>query len=248
MEQQIVLQAQQITHKYETNHVIEEIDLVLHKGEIVSLLGVSGVGKTTLFHILAGLIRPTAGQIFLNDTEITGSPGKISYMLQKDMLLPYFTIEDNIGMPLRIRGISKKEARQEVRKHLHDFGLEGTEKKYPAQLSGGMRQRVALLRTYLFSGQAALLDEPFSALDAITKSSMHDWYLKIMEQIKMPTIIITHDIDEAILLSELIYIMSGKPGRICTEMVIEEEKPRRQAFTLSMNFMNYKRKILELLQ
>ena len=135
-------------------------------------------------------------------------------MLQKDLLLPYQTIIDNVSRPLVIRGEKKAKAREYASKYFDEFGLMGTENKYPHQLSGGMRQRAALLRTYLFSDQVALLDEPFSALDSITKSSMHRWFLKVMEQIKLSSFLITHDIDEAILLSDRIYIMSGKPGRI----------------------------------
>ena len=248
MEQQVILRAEHITHRYETDNIIEDISLYLKKGEIISLLGVSGVGKTTLFHVLSGLIQPAEGRIFLGDTDITGRAGYISYMLQKDMLLPYFTILDNIIMPKRIKGISKKEARKEAEVLLEEFGLKGYGEKYPAQLSGGMRQRAALLRTYLFSNQVALLDEPFSALDAITKSEMHSWYLKVMEQIKMSTIFITHDIDEAILLSDRIYIMSGKPGRITAEIFIEGKKTRKQEYVLTEEFLVYKKQILELLK
>jgi ABC-type nitrate/sulfonate/bicarbonate transport system ATPase subunit len=127
------------------------------------------------------------------------------------------------------------------------FGLEGTQKKYPAQLSGGMRQRAALLRTYLFSQDVALLDEPFSALDTLTKSAIHKWYLDVMEKIKLSTLFITHDIDEAILLSDRIYLLSGQPGRITAEIVIREPKTRDPEFNLTPEFLEYKRKILSLL-
>ena len=128
------------------------------------------------------------------------------------------------------------------------FGIEGTQKKYPTQLSGGMRQRAALLRTYMFSKDVALLDEPFSALDTITKSSMHSWYLDVMEKIRMSTLFITHDIDEAILISDRIYLLSGSPGEITDEIIIREPKPRREDFNLTEEFLEYKRKILSLLR
>lgn len=248
MEQPVILKAEHITHCYEKNPIIEDICLHLNQGEIVGLLGVSGVGKTTLFHVLSGLLTPTKGRIFLAGEDITGKAGHISYMLQKDLLLPYATVLDNISMPRRMKGMKKKEARREAEALLEEFGLEGCQGKYPSQLSGGMRQRAALLRTYLFSGQVALLDEPFSALDAITKGEIHQWYLNVMENIRLSTIFITHDIDEAILLSDRIYMMSGKPGRITAELTIKKPRPRGQEYMLTGEFLEYKKKILELLK
>ena len=148
-------------------------------------------------------------------------------------------------MPLILKGINKKEARAQASSLFSEFGLEGTQKQYPAQLSGGMRQRAALLRTYLFSQDVALLDEPFSALDTLTKSGIHRWYLDVMERIKLSTFFITHDIDEAILLSDRIYLLTGQPGRIADEIVIKEPKPRRGDFNLTTEFLEYKKEILE---
>ena len=228
--------------------VIENINLTLGKGELVSLLGVSGGGKTTLFNVIAGLNAPQTGEILLDGADITGKPGKISYMMQKDLLLPYRTIEDNVALPLLLHGMKKAEARRKVSACFAEFGIEGTQKKYPAELSGGMRQRAALLRTYMFSGDVALLDEPFSALDTLTKSEMHRWYLDVMETIKLSTLFITHDIDEAILLSDRIYLLGGKPGTITEEIIISEPKPRRKDFNLTDEFLSYKRQILSFLK
>lgn len=239
------LETRHISKSFEDHQVLQDITLEVHDHELVSLLGVSGSGKTTLFNIISGLLLPDMGQVFLDGKDITGKPGQISYMLQKDLLLPYRTIEDNVALPLIIRGEKKREAREEVRPHFASFGLAGTEKKYPHQLSGGMRQRAALLRTYMFSQGLALLDEPFSALDTITKSNMHRWYLDVMEEIQLSTVFITHDIDEAILLSDRIYILTGNPGTITAELVIREPKPRRQDFNLTPEFLQYKRQILE---
>ena len=239
------LEVKNVSFSYDgKDNTIENINISLEQNELVCLLGVSGCGKSTLFNVISGLNKPKSGGVFLDGEEITGTPGKISYMLQKDLLLPYRTIEDNVALPLIIKGEKKKSARQKVQPYFAEFSLEGTQKKYPSELSGGMRQRAALLRTYMFSNSVALLDEPFSALDALTKSDIHSWYLDVMERIKLSTLFITHDIDEAILLSDRIYLMSGKPGRITKEIVIEEKKPRSSEFTLTEKFLEYKRMII----
>ncbi len=240
-----VLEVQGVTFSYDnTTPVIENVNLTLQKGELVCLLGVSGGGKTTLFNIISGLHTPQQGRVLLNGEDVTGKTGRISYMLQKDMLLPFRTVVDNVALPLILKGMPKRRAREKASALFEQFGIEGTQKQYPAALSGGMRQRAALLRTYMFSGEAALLDEPFSALDTITKSEMHRWYLDVMDTIKLSTIFITHDIDEAILLSDRIYLLGGKPGTITDEIVIKEPKPRQRAFNLTEAFLQYKREII----
>ena len=236
-----------VSKAFDGKPVLHDISIELHKGELVSLLGVSGGGKTTLFNIISGLLAPDEGSVYLDGTDITNQPGHISYMLQKDLLLPYRTIEDNAALPLLLKGMKKRDARGQVSSMFAQFGLEGSEKKYPAQLSGGMRQRAALLRTYMFSQEVALLDEPFSALDTLTKSAVHEWYLDVMDRIQLSTLFITHDIDEAILLSDRIYLLSGFPGTIRGEIIIREPKPRRGDFNLTPVFLEYKRRILSML-
>ena len=239
-----LLRAEHISKTYGEKKVLEDITIHLEKGELVSLLGVSGSGKTTLFHILSGLIAPDEGKVYLQDQDITSSPGSISYMLQKDLLLSHKKVIDNVALPLLLKGMKKKEARKKANPLFAEFGLEGTQLQYPSQLSGGMRQRAALLRTYLSSNGVALLDEPFSALDTLTKTSVHKWYLDVMQHIDLSTLFITHDIDEAILLSDRIYILNGAPGKIKEEIVIREKKPRAEDFTLSEEFLEYKRQII----
>ena len=242
------LEVRNISKSFDGRRVLQDISIELHRGELVSLLGVSGGGKTTLFNIISGLLPPDSGKVLLDGENITNRPGRVSYMLQKDLLLPYRTIEDNVALPLLLKGVKKKAARDQVTPMFARFGLDGTQTKYPAQLSGGMRQRAALLRTYMFSQDVALLDEPFSALDTLTKSAMHRWYLDVMENIRLSTLFITHDIDEAILLSDRICLLSGAPGKIAGEIVICEPKPRRDDFNLTPEFLEYKRQILSFIQ
>lgn len=238
------LEVKDVTVEINGNTIIDNVSINLYEGEIVSILGTSGGGKTTLFNVIAGLIIPKNGKVNLNDENIVGKTGKISYMLQKDLLLPFKTIIDNVSLPLIIRGEKKQEAREKASQYFKQFGLEGTENNYPKSLSGGMRQRAALLRTYMFSNEIALLDEPFSALDAITKQKMHNWYIELMKNIKMSTLFITHDIDEAILLSNRIYILGDKPGRILTEIKIELDKMKTvDKLVMMPKFLEYKNEI-----
>jgi len=241
------LEVRGVSKRFADKQVLEDISITLKEGELVCLLGVSGAGKSTLFNIISGLSLPDSGKILLDGEDVTGKTGRISYMLQKDLLLPYRTIVDNAALPLLLRGVPKQEARKQASAHFTDFGLEGTENKWPHQLSGGMRQRAALLRTYLFSQNVALLDEPFSALDTLTKTAMHAWYLDVMERIRLSTLFITHDIDEAILLSDRIYLLTGQPGRVAGEIVIENPRKQGKDFPLSSEFLDYKRRIMELL-
>lgn len=239
----MILQAEHITKAYGENQVLQNVSVTLQEGELVCLLGVSGVGKTTLFNILSGLTLPDSGKVLLEGNDITGKTGYLSYMQQKDLLLPHKTVLDNVALPLVLNGVKKREARERAAEYFSQFGLAGTEQQYPVQLSGGMRQRAALLRTYMCGDKVALLDEPFSALDTLTRTGMQEWYLKVMEEIKLSTLFITHDIDEAILLSDRIYIMSGNPAGVSAELVVEEPKPRSGEFLLSDTFMEYKRRI-----
>lgn len=237
-----------ITKSYNNIPTIQEISIHLNNMEIVSLLGVSGVGKTTLFNILAGVDTPDIGRVFLNNHDITSKAGNVSYMLQKDLLLEYKTIIDNVSLPLVINNISKNKAREIASQNFNFFGLSGYENKYPSQLSGGMRQRAALLRTTLQNKPVLLLDEPFSALDAITRIEMRLWYQNLVCKFKRSTIFVTHDIDEALLLSDRIYILSGTPGRITNEFTVTAPRPRNEHFTAGREFNMLKENILDVLE
>ena len=215
-----VLKVVGVTREYNHKNIIEDIHIHLHQGEFVSILGPSGCGKSTLFNVIAGLLTPEAGQVFVNDLDVTGKTGVVSYMYQRDLLLPWRNVIDNGILPLEIRGISKKEAREKVKAMLPVFQLQDDGEKYPVQLSGGMKQRVSLLRTTMFSKEIMLLDEPFGGLDAITRLKMQEYLLEILKKIKGSVLFITHDIDEAIFLSDRIYIINGAPAHIIEEIIV----------------------------
>ena len=239
-----------IKKSFDGKVILQDINLSLDEGEIIALVGKSGGGKTTLFNIIAGLLTPDEGEVRLDGEDIIDKPGRISYMLQKDLLLPHKTIIDNVALPLVIKGMSKKDAREKAGIHFEKFGLSGYEKKRPLELSGGMRQRAALLRTYLFSGDVALLDEPFSALDTITRGQMHRWYLSVMDDLKLSTILITHDIDEAILLADRVLVLSGdgiEGSTITHTITIEGRGNKTSEYLLTEEFLAYKKQLVGML-
>ena len=235
---ELLLEAKDIGFAYDKREIITGVNLKLYKNELVSLLGVSGSGKSTLFNIIAGLLKPDTGKIVYDREDITGKSGIISYSFQKDLLLPYLKIEENVALPLLIK---------KAQEMLKEFKLDAYASKYPRELSGGMRQRIALLRTYLFSKDLSLLDEPFSALDAITKDEMHEWYMNMRRRYNTSTIFITHDVDEAILLSDRIYILGNTPSTIKAELKIEVNN-RNNDFKLSESFLEYKKEVLRNLE
>jgi len=234
-----------ITKNYDNVPVVKDISLSLPQGGFISLLGPSGAGKTTLFNVLAGIDPPDEGKVYLGDEDITGIPGRVGYMPQKDLLLEHRTVLDNVILPLLIRGEKKKIAREQTAVLFPQFGLSGYEEKYPYQLSGGMRQRAALLRTCQTGSKTILLDEPFSALDAITRAEMQDWYREIALAMGLSTFFITHDVEEALFLSDTVYILKGKPGTITNVFKVLPPRPRNREFVVSNEFAKQKKAILE---
>ncbi|MGT2845865.1 ABC transporter ATP-binding protein [Streptococcus massiliensis] len=210
------IEIRNVNYAYDSEKILQDISLQVASGEIVSILGPSGVGKTTLFNLIAGILQPQAGSIILDDQE--NPKGRVSYMLQKDLLLEHKTVLGNVVLPLLIQKVPKKEAFERADEILSTFQLDGVRDKYPHELSGGMRQRVALLRTYLFGYKLFLLDEAFSALDELTKMELHRWYLDIHERLGLTTLIITHSIEEALTLSDRIYLLKNRPGQIVAEL------------------------------
>jgi len=213
------LEIKNLSYSFGDNHILKDINIYVKENEVVAIVGSSGVGKSTLFNLIAGVLKKQSGEIIINGSD--DYIGKVAYMLQKDLLFEHKTIINNVILPLIIAKIDKKVALEEGRKILKQFNLEKYADKYPKQLSGGMRQRVALIRTYMFKRNIFLLDEAFSALDAITKKELHKWYLNLKKEFNLTTLLITHDIEEAIFLSDRIYILANKPGEIIKEIKIE---------------------------
>lgn len=242
-----LLSLSEINKSFDSRQVLKNINLNISQGEFVSLVGVSGSGKSTLLNIIAGLEKPDSGLVLLNGESLNGKTGKVSYMFQKDLLFPYYTILDNVILPLIISGMKKEDAQKKAEPFFAQFGLDGTQQKYPKQLSGGMKQRAAFLRTYLSSKDLMLLDEPFSALDMITKNQMHEWYLNVMSKLKLTTLLITHDIEEAILLSDRIFIMnnvnSNEASNVINEIKVELPFPRNMDLCYTEEFNRLKKMI-----
>ncbi len=221
-----------VTKTYRTSgrivEALQPVDVTVEQGEFVTLIGPSGCGKSTLFNSIAGVDEPSAGTIAIDgDTEGTRA-GKSGYMLQQPLLLPWRTVEENVLLGLDVRRVPRKQAQQEASELLKRFGLAEFAQSYPATLSGGMRQRVALLRTVLFNRNFLLLDEPFGALDALTRLSLQMWLLDLWQTLHASVLFITHDVREAILLSDRIYVLSTRPARVLRVVEVDLPRPRRQ--------------------
>ena len=246
--QKTLIEAVNIKKSFGNLHTLEDVTLSLEKNQFVSILGPSGCGKSTLFNVISGLELPDRGNIIIDSKNYNGKTGRVSYMHQKDLLFPWNNIIGNVSLSLLIKGWNKKKAQTEAKKYFTDFGLKGFEKSYPSQLSGGMRQRAALLRTYLFANDIMLLDEPFGSLDAITRRKMQLWLLEVWERIEASILFITHDIDEAIFLSDKIYLLSRRPAVVREIFNVEIKRPRDNRTFTSIEFNRIKEKIIILLE
>ena len=236
-----ILEVKNLSYSFGNNPILKDINIHVNENEIVAIVGSSGVGKSTLFNLIAGVLKKQTGEITINDSN--DYIGKVAYMLQKDLLFEHKTIINNVILPLIIAKVNKKKALEEGNKILKQFNLDKYANKYPQQLSGGMRQRVALIRTYMFKRKIFLLDEAFSALDAITKKELHKWYLDLKKEFNLTTLLITHDIEEAVFLSDRIYILGNKPGEIIGEIKIEIN-PNED---IDVQRLFYKKKILNIM-
>ncbi len=237
-----MIEIKNLDYSFGNTKILKNINISVNKNEVVSIIGSSGVGKTTLFNLIAGILDLQNGSIEIYNSK--DYKNKVAYMLQKDLLFEHKTILDNIILPLIINKVKKKEAILEAEKILKIFNLFEYKDMYPKELSGGMRQRIALIRTYMFKRDIFLLDEAFSALDAITKRELHKWYLKLVKDFDLTTILITHDVEEAVLLSNKIYILANRPGEIVKEIKIDLNINE----DIEYQRLKYKKEIIEIMK
>jgi ABC-type nitrate/sulfonate/bicarbonate transport system ATPase subunit len=206
--------------------VLRELSLEARAGEFVAILGPSGCGKSTAFSILTGGTPASSGEVLVDGVAETGTAGRFAYMPQADALLPWRRVLDNATLGLEVRGLSRGDARERVRPLLPAFGLDGFERSYPFELSGGMRQRAALLRTVVQECDVLLLDEPFGALDALTRAEMQRWLESVWGRFRWTVLLVTHDVREAVFLADRIYVLSPRPGTVVAELVVPLPRPR----------------------
>ncbi len=241
------LVADRITVRFDDTPAVRDASLEIRDGEFVSIVGPSGCGKSTLFNVVSGLLAPTSGRVLIDGREVTGSTGHVGYMLQKDLLVPWRTVVGNIVLGAALtRGVTERDE-AEARALGDRYGLAGFLDHYPHALSGGMRQRVALMRTLAIHRDVLLLDEPFGALDSQTRLSMQQWLLEVWDELDRTVLFVTHDVDEAIFVSDRVLVMSPRPGRVAAEVDVPLERPRHLEMLTSPAFMERKRRILGLL-
>lgn len=221
------LSVSDLSFSYEEKKIVDHVNFQVGEGEFVSLLGPSGSGKSTILNMMAGILKPAGGRIAVDGETISGMSGHFAYMPQNDLLFSWKTILENVCLYGAIHG-HKEEARREALENFEAFGLAGYENAYPKSLSGGMRQRAAFLRTALCRADILLLDEPFGALDVISRGEMQDWLLSVREKLGRTVVLVTHDMDEAIYLSDRILILGGRPASISCEIAVDEKQRDRQ--------------------
>jgi len=225
--------------------VLRKINLEIIKGEFVCIIGPSGCGKSTLFNLIVGLENPSNGKIIYTGKNINGEKGYIAYMPQRDLLFPWYNLIENVSIGAKINNESLERVQKKAYKLLPLFELDGFAQARPSELSGGMRQRAALLRTVLLDKDIMALDEPFAALDDLNRKKMQAWLLKIREELKLTILFITHNIEEALFLADKIYVMSGRPGKIIETVKINLARPRDES---TENFINKKAYLRSLLK
>jgi ABC-type nitrate/sulfonate/bicarbonate transport system ATPase subunit len=226
---------------------LEDVSLAVNQGEFLTIIGPSGSGKSTLFTLIVGLLDPDEGEICIDGETCSDRLGLVGYMPQRDLLLPWRNVLDNAIISQELRGVPKTLARENARGMLGIFGLDGFGESLPRELSGGMRQRAALLRTIMTEHQILLLDEPFGALDALTRRELQDWLLDVWKQFRQTIIFITHDVEEALYLGDRVIVLSSRPGRVLKSHAVDLPRPRRQGMIAEPKFGSQVAELLETL-
>lgn len=227
--------------------VVTDIDLAIDAGEFVAIIGPSGCGKSTLLNAIAGLISPDDGSISLDGDADAKRLGRVGYMQQRDLLLQWRTLEENARLGLEFAGVDRSDATQRVRELAEQFGLSAALDSYPWQLSGGMRQRAALLRSSLTDTGVLLLDEPFGALDAITRSGLQRWLAETLDRADRAVLLVTHDVEEALTLADRVYVMSSRPGTFIETIDVTLPRPRPSEIAITPEFVGLKAQLLRAL-
>lgn len=230
--------------------VLDDFTLSVDQGEFVAIIGPSGSGKSTLLDVIAGLVEADSGSVRIAGQHLTAKErlGRSAYLRQRDLLMPWRTVLANAAVALEARGMSAREARSVAMGRLDQLQLDSFSSAYPAQLSGGMRQRVAFVRTMLTDAPLLLLDEPFAALDALTRSEMHRWLQEVLPGGQRTVLLVTHDVEEALLLSDRIVVVSPRPAQVVGTEIVSFPRPRRRALTLAPEFLAAKARLLIQLQ
>ncbi|MBN1190865.1 MAG: ABC transporter ATP-binding protein [Dehalococcoidales bacterium] len=232
---------------YGKNHAfpaLKDLSFKVMPGEFVTIIGPSGSGKSTLFNLCVGLLEPDEGEILIDGVKPQNRSGMVGYMPQRDLLLPWRSVLDNVLIPLEIQGLPRQESRKKALAMLPFFGLENFENEYPSALSGGMRQRVALLRTWLMGRSTLLFDEPFGALDALTRKELQSWLMKAWQQYGRTVLFITHDVEEAVYLADRVIVLGARPGTVKRELRINIPRPRHLRMIADPEFGSLERELL----
>jgi ABC-type nitrate/sulfonate/bicarbonate transport system ATPase subunit len=241
-----------ISHRFEIRSeepllVLDDVHVEVGDRQFVTIVGPSGCGKSTLFNVIAGLIEPSEGAVLVNGEPFKGTNPYIAYMLQKDLLLDWRDVLGNVVIGAEILGIPKDRVRSEAMEWIDRFGLHGFEKKYPFTLSGGMRQRVALLRTLLTHREVLLLDEPFGSLDAQTRAIMQEFLLGLWDSLDRTILFVTHDVEEALILGDEVYVMTARPMRVKSRIPISLPRPRSFETISSPEFIKLKAELMQMI-
>jgi ABC-type nitrate/sulfonate/bicarbonate transport system ATPase subunit len=226
---------------------IRDVSFEVQPREFVTIIGPSGSGKSTIFNLIVGLLEPDSGEICLEGQVCTERTGMTGYMPQRDLLMPWRTVLENVNIAQEVRRVPKEQANKRSYELLPLFGLEGFAHAYPNSLSGGMRQRAALLRTVLTDSDILLLDEPFGALDALTRKKMQDWFLDLWRRLRPTVLFITHDVTEALYLADRVLVLSARPGKIQSTLEVDLPRPRHQGLITSSGFVEQEAQLLRML-